>query len=175
VSLDLYRAFHDDDPRQELEIPVEWPSSFVAFGHALEIVYRSDKWGDGVIDYVHPFEPGTDILAAVRSVEGGPPLSVPAPAEPVAWLGGLVELSLAIGDQELQIVPPSDDGDPRDLSPVMAWLRYPRGRACLLIVARETLELRAPGAEGGWSAIGPGDVLLIAGPHLDVQPEGIVG
>ena len=165
MSLSLYRQFHDREPFGEWRIPVQWPTRWRMKGDALRVVYRSDKWGDGVVDYVHPFEPGAEVFVGSQDEPRIGGYKIGRPRGPVAWLGGVVELTAFVGGQAVNLSPPAGAGaDPRDLPMLLA---YAPGKTARLIFVPE----RAVPALGA----GPGDVIIVKGGDLDVRPEGIVG
>ena len=59
-AVDLYRQFHDKEPRRLTELPtdIRLPDRFGDVGRAVLIVYRSAKWSDDgrQQNYIHSFE-----------------------------------------------------------------------------------------------------------------------
>ena len=59
-AVDLYRQFHDKEPRRVIELPgdIRLPKRFGDVGRTVLVVYRSAKWSaDGrQRNYIHSFE-----------------------------------------------------------------------------------------------------------------------
>ena len=164
MSRDLYEDFHESDPIQALELNCEWPDLDIVAGEAVSVVYRSDKWGDGVIDYVHPFAPMT---AAIIPGSESSDLAIALPEGSLAWLGGLVELKIDTGSGPINVAGDPDPAlDPRALDPLLAYV--PAGGTTAQLVWIPGSDVPDLGAVAGCAVV-------IVGPDLDVRPEGIVG
>jgi hypothetical protein len=63
---DTFREWHAFDPSEQYQLDVPAVAEFgPAVGSACGIIYRSDKYGDGVIDYDHTFKSGAEPSIAV--------------------------------------------------------------------------------------------------------------
>jgi len=150
--VELFREFHSREADHVLEIPTVWSSPGERIGEALLIVYRSDKWGDGVHDYIHFFESTPAVYQMKRGEELG---EVP---KEVAFLGGLVELQILTPDNRvIDLGPQKTQGAPLDLPWVGGFLDDGAGRLVVL------------------SSGDPADCLLIASDELKIEARGIVG
>ena len=58
----LYTDFHHEAPRERYQRKLDWPDRPVVVGMATNIVYRSDKWGDGIHDYTHPIDCVAEVI-----------------------------------------------------------------------------------------------------------------
>ena len=164
MSRELFEDFHESDPIRALDLNCEWPDLGVVAGEAVSVVYRSDKWGDGVIDYVHPFAPMT--AAIVPGSEWGD-VAIALPEGSLAWLGGLVELQIDTGSGPRNVAgAPDPELDPRELDPLLAYTPAGGSRAQLVWI---------PGSDVPDLGAVAGCAVVIAGPALDVRSEGIVG
>lgn len=132
---ELFERFHGNVAVCASELELNWPRQFYMTGLAGHLVYRSDKWGDGPIDYIHNFGDGVEILETRREPGSGHgwarQLARPN-NDAVAWLGGLVELQFANHAGDTILVNPTELKLAGRAMPVVgAW--YEDGAARLLI------------------------------------------
>lgn len=95
----LYTTFHHEGPRERYRRLVDWPDRPVLAGYARDIVYRSDKWHDGVQDYTHRVDGQVEVIcdASLRRLGALPNPSrsvrLARPAGTVARIGDALELT----------------------------------------------------------------------------------
>lgn len=151
---DLFADFNARPSSEAFSLDLEIPDDGADVGRALEISYRSDKWGEGVIDYFHPFDSDVRVVAGRgdRRFRGvGPPRAVRVPGE-VARLGTALELKVLSGGAtrilDLEEGPGLEDGP--DL------LAFSRGARAVLVIATSP-------------------AIILEGGRLRVEDRGITG
>jgi len=71
------------------------PESFHSIGKAMHIIYRSDKFDEGIHDYIHHFGPGVEGYVPDHDGIQGPPYL--ARTETLVFLGNFIELHCQLG------------------------------------------------------------------------------
>ncbi len=155
---ELFETFHGNVAGDVTEVELNWPGQFYMTGHARQLVYRSDKWNDGQIDYVHEFGDEVEVLEARREPGSGHgwarQLARPN-TDTVAWLGGLVELRFSnqAGDTIL-VAPTAAELAARALPVVGAWYEDGAARIVIdtdgrpIVLLGGALQVTARGIEG---------------------------
>ena len=154
---ELWRRFHDKDPREEIDYAEpNWPFQWGYSGEGLTVYYRSDKWSpDGkYTSYYHDHEGGVEIWEPKGAQE---------------WIGELCE------------APCSDL--PCDSAAILGWclgwdIECADGDARTVTFAEGKVYLCATPSGKALFALdkASGDVLAAwCGGSLGILPEGIVG
>lgn len=101
----LYERFHSSPVAETWPgIRIDWPEHPVVVGRLARIVYRSDKWREGVHDYEHAVETPVEVivdqafLPALGEAFRGKTRAakIPRPPRDVARLGDGIELVVAL-------------------------------------------------------------------------------
>jgi hypothetical protein len=148
-AIDKFEEFHDLPPKHIEHSKMNLPSRVHLLGEASSVLYRSDKWGDKGINYIHDHDPGVK----VGSPKGnGRTIPIPAKfrnAKTLAKLGDCLEFTFENKDGEEVAAKAS--------RPYPELYSTPDGKCLFVIQDKKTC------------------LAVIWGGNLDVKDVGIVG
>ena len=162
----LYTAFHHEAPREAYRLTLDWPDHPVRVGIATAIVYRSDKWHDGIHDYEHRIDADDAEVICDRSLRdfgdlrrvAARKVCLASPPATSSRIGDAVELRVRRDDG--RIVTASFGGGPRlyDSPEIVTfdrgglhyyvWPSHRRDRAKAVIVRSRSLVITPGGLDG---------------------------
>lgn len=152
-----FADFHARDPRKVTETGAAFkiPSTAILVGHAVNVMYRSDKLNptthedEGWIDYIHDHEKGVNVYRTDRAANG-PERAVPAwirDCTELTWLGDCLGFTYK-GDEH--------EEEAKGTKPLPGLYSTPNGKALLVIQGKAKV------------------LAIIWGGRLGVEARGIV-
>jgi hypothetical protein len=153
VAIEKFREFHDAEPTKVSSFDARFkiPEVVVRVGHAVNVMYRSNKWGEKA-DYIHEHDRGVFVhlpRAHARQFNGRE-AAVPAR---IYRVQALVKLGLCLGFSFTQ---GREEIDAQVSSPLPELYCTPDGRALLVVSGKRAVEA------------------IIWGGNLGVEARGIV-
>ncbi len=151
AAIEKFREFHASEPRKVSAFADRFaiPTSVVRVGRAVNVMYRSSKWGERA-DYIHEHDEGVYVhLPRARRLEGR---TIQVPAW-IANVTALRKLGLCLG---FTFTRDGEEIDAQVSTPLPELYCTPDGRALLVISDQRTVEA------------------IIWGGNLGVESRGIV-
>lgn len=151
AAVEKFREFHDAEPTKvhEFDARFKIPEAVVRVGQAVDVMYRSNKWGEKA-DYIHEHDRGVHVhLPRAKKIDGRT-VRVPAwirNAPALAKLGLCLGFTFARGRDEIEA---------QVSTPLPELYCTPDGRALLVISEKRVVEA------------------IIWGGNLGVEARGIV-